>query len=86
MATCAEVSVTNGAVKVLRVVEAFECGAVVNPEHLRDQVEGAISMGLGGALFERVEFASGRIGSNRLSRTLEERDAPDEGRIQQCWE
>ncbi len=68
VATCAEVSVTNGAVKVLRVVEAFECGAVVNPEHLRNQVEGAISMGLGGALFERVEFAGGKISSNRLSR------------------
>jgi nicotinate dehydrogenase subunit B len=68
VATCAEVSVTNGAVKVLRVVEAFECGAVVNPEHLRNQVEGAISMGLGGALFERIEFAGGKISSNRLSR------------------
>ena len=68
VATCVEVSVTNGAVKVVRVVEAFECGAVVNPEHLRNQVEGAISMGLGGALFERVEFAGGKISSNRLSR------------------
>ena len=35
------------AVKVLRAVVAFECGAVVNPEHLRNQVEGAIVMGLG---------------------------------------
>jgi isoquinoline 1-oxidoreductase len=40
----------------------------VNPEHLRNQVEGAISMGLGGALFERVEFAGGKISTNRLSR------------------
>jgi isoquinoline 1-oxidoreductase len=68
VATCAEISVTNGAVKVLRVVEAFECGAVINPEHLRNQVEGAIAMGLGGALFEHVEFAGGKIASNRLSR------------------
>jgi isoquinoline 1-oxidoreductase len=67
VATCAEVSVTNGAVKVVRVVQAFECGAVVNPEHLRNQVEGAIVMGLGGALFEHVEFAGGKISSNRLS-------------------
>src|SRR6185369_16242507 len=35
VAACAEISVSNGAVKVLRVVEAFECGAVVNPQHLR---------------------------------------------------
>lgn len=68
VATCAEISVTNGAVKVLRVVESFECGAIVNPEHLRNQVEGAVAMGLGGALFEQIDFAENRIISNRLSR------------------
>ena len=67
-ATCAEISVTNDAVKVLRVVEAFECGAVVNPEHLANQVEGSIAMGLGGALFEQIDFADGKIATNRLSR------------------
>jgi nicotinate dehydrogenase subunit B len=68
VATCAEVSVTNGAVKVLRVVEAFECGAVVNPEHLRNQVEGAVAMGLGGALFEQIDFADNKILNAKLSR------------------
>jgi isoquinoline 1-oxidoreductase len=68
VANCVEVSVTAGAVKVLRVVEAFECGAVVNPEHLKNQVEGAIAMGLGGALFERIDFADNKILTNRLSR------------------
>jgi len=60
--------VTNGVVKVLRVVEAFECGAVVNPDHLRHQVEGAVAMGLGGAIFEQVEFAGGNILNGKLSR------------------
>jgi isoquinoline 1-oxidoreductase len=68
VATCAEVSVTNGAVKVLRVVEAFECGAVVNPEHLRNQVDGAVAMGLGGALFEQIDFAGNKILNGKLSR------------------
>jgi nicotinate dehydrogenase subunit B len=68
VANCAEVSVVNGAVKVVRVVEAFECGAVVNPAHLRNQVEGAVAMGIGGALFEQVEFAGNRVASNRLAR------------------
>jgi nicotinate dehydrogenase subunit B len=68
VATCAEISVTNGAVKVLRVVEAFECGAVVNPEHLRNQVEGAVAMGIGGALFEQIDFAENRILNPRLSK------------------
>jgi isoquinoline 1-oxidoreductase len=68
VANCAEVSVVNGAVKVVRVVEAFECGAVVNPEHLRNQVEGAVAMGMGGALFEQVDFADNKIVTNRLAR------------------
>jgi isoquinoline 1-oxidoreductase len=68
VSNCVEVSVVNGAVKVVRVVEAFECGAVVNPEHLRNQVEGAVAMGLGGALFEHIDFAENQILTNRLSR------------------
>ena len=68
VANCAEVSVVNGAVKVIRVVEAFECGAVVNPEHLRNQVDGAVAMGIGGALFEHVDFEDNKIVTNRLSK------------------
>src|ERR1039458_3355957 len=34
-------------------------GAVVNPNGLRNQIEGAIMMGIGGALFEEVRFAGG---------------------------
>jgi len=68
VATCAEVSITNGVVKVVRVVEAFECGAVVNPDHLRHQVEGAVAMGLGGALFEQIDFANNTVTNARLSR------------------
>jgi isoquinoline 1-oxidoreductase len=68
VATFAEVGITAGAVKVLRVVEAFECGAVINPEHLHNQIDGAIAMGLGGALYEHIDFADGKIATNRLSR------------------
>ncbi|SPF51383.1 Aldehyde oxidase and xanthine dehydrogenase, molybdopterin binding (fragment) [Candidatus Sulfopaludibacter sp. SbA4] len=67
VAACAEISVTHGAVKVVRVVEAFECGAVVNPEHLANQVEGAVAMGLGGAMFEQIDFADNKIITNKLS-------------------
>jgi len=63
VATCAEVSVEGASrrIKVVRVVTAFECGAIVNPEHLRNQIQGANMMGLGGALFEAIEFENGRI-------------------------
>jgi isoquinoline 1-oxidoreductase len=69
VATCAEVAVdpSSGRVRIVRIVEAFECGAIVNPDGLRNQVEGAIVQGLGGALWEAVEFAEGRILNPRLS-------------------
>jgi len=69
VATAAEVAVDRrGAVKVLRLAAAFECGAIVNPDHLLNQVEGNLVMGLGGALFEAVRFEHGRITSDRFSR------------------
>src|SRR5262249_20415290 len=63
VATCAEVAVdtSTGSVQVVRLVTAFECGAIVNPAGLRNQVEGSNIMGLGGALFETIEFEDGRI-------------------------
>ena len=61
MATCAEVEVAGKEVRVRGVVEAFECGAVVNPNGLENQVSGAIVQGLGGALFEEIQFDNGRI-------------------------
>src|SRR5262249_40799308 len=70
VATCAEVAVdrASGTVRVVRLVEAFECGAIVNPDGLRNQVIGAMIQGLGGALFESVEFENGRITNARFSR------------------
>ncbi len=69
VASCAEVAVdaATGAVRVVRVTTAFECGAVVNPDGLRNQIEGAILMGLGGALFEAIHFENGRILNPRFS-------------------
>lgn len=69
IATCAEVSVdrSTGVVRVLRVVTAFECGAIVNPDGLRNQIAGANVMGLGGALFEAIQFENGRILNNRFA-------------------
>ncbi|HEX8203702.1 MAG TPA: molybdopterin cofactor-binding domain-containing protein, partial [Isosphaeraceae bacterium] len=70
VATCAEVAVDRpgGRVRVVRLVTAFECGAIVNPDHLQNQVEGAMIMGLGGALFEAIQFEGGKILNARFSR------------------
>ncbi len=69
VATCAEVMVDRaaGQVRVTRVVQAFECGAIVNPDHLKNQIEGAIVQGLGGALYEALRFEAGRILNPRFS-------------------
>jgi len=68
VATCAEVSISPaGVVKITRAVTAFECGAIVNPDHLRGQVEGAVVQGIGGALFEAVEFDDGAVLNPRFS-------------------
>jgi nicotinate dehydrogenase subunit B len=47
--------------EILGIVTAYECGAIVNPDNVARQIEGATVMGLGGALFEAVHFDSGRI-------------------------
>ena len=58
---------SGGSVKVIRAVTAFECGAIVSPDHLRNQVEGSVVMGLGGALFEAVRFDEGKVTNPRFS-------------------
>jgi nicotinate dehydrogenase subunit B len=69
VATCVEVTFPQPGrqVKVERAVAAFDCGAVVNPDGLRNQIEGANVMGLGGALFESIQFSNGRILNPRFS-------------------
>jgi isoquinoline 1-oxidoreductase len=68
-ATCAEVSVNRktGAVRVERLATAFECGAVLNPDHLSSQIEGCMVMALGGALFEEVRFKDGKVTNPRFA-------------------
>ena len=81
VATCAEIAVdkTSRAVRIVRLVEAFECGAIVNPDGLRNQVVGAMIQGLGGALFEAIEFENGRIKNPHFAsyRVPRFRDVPE---------
>ncbi|HEY8485143.1 MAG TPA: molybdopterin cofactor-binding domain-containing protein [Longimicrobiales bacterium] len=69
IATCSEVAVdrATGRVRIVRILSAFDCGAIVNPDGLRNQVEGCVVMGIGGALWEAIEFENGRILNPRLS-------------------
>jgi isoquinoline 1-oxidoreductase len=69
VATCAEVSIDPATKKVhiTRVVQAWESGAIVNPDGLRNQNMGAIVQGIGGALFEAITFSDGNIHNARFS-------------------
>jgi putative selenate reductase molybdopterin-binding subunit len=51
-----EVDTETGLVRVLRIVEAVDCGQVVNPQMAEGQVEGAAIQSLGYALYERMPF------------------------------
>ena len=64
VATCAEV---DAAGNVTRLVTAFDCGAIIDPDNLVNQIEGATIMGLGGALFEHVRLARGRLVTRSLA-------------------
>jgi isoquinoline 1-oxidoreductase len=69
VATCAEIEIDAATkmVRIRRVVQAWESGAIVNPDGLRNQNEGAIMQGIGGALFEQILFADGHILNPRFA-------------------
>ncbi len=68
LALFTEAQVDGATVHLTRMVAAFDVGAIVNPDILSNQVEGAIIQGIGGALFEQLEFDRTRILSDRLSK------------------
>jgi putative selenate reductase molybdopterin-binding subunit len=57
-----EVDTETGLVRVVKVVEAVDCGQVVNPQMAEGQVEGAAVQSIGYGLYERMPFdAEGRM-------------------------
>jgi isoquinoline 1-oxidoreductase beta subunit len=61
MAMCAEVTVAEGRVKVDRVVVAVDCGPIVNPLGVEEQIESGVMWGLGSVLFGDITIAKGRV-------------------------
>lgn len=63
VAACVEVEIDRQNRKIIprRVCQVFECGAIINPDNLRAQVEGSILMGLGPALREEMVFENGQM-------------------------
>jgi len=65
VATVAHVQVdrASGAVRVRRLVVAHDCGLIINPDGLRNQIEGNVIQALSRTLKEEVTFDSSRITS-----------------------
>lgn len=60
-ALVAEVSVTDGKVRVHRMVCAIDCGQYVNPGIIAAQLEGGAIFGASAALFQELTFEHGRL-------------------------
>ncbi|HEY7334185.1 MAG TPA: xanthine dehydrogenase family protein molybdopterin-binding subunit [Bryobacteraceae bacterium] len=60
-AQVAEVSVTNGKLKVHKVTCAIDCGVVVNPAIVEQQVQSGIVFGLGPVLRQAITIERGRV-------------------------
>jgi len=68
VAAAAQVEVdARGNVKVPRIDIAVDCGAVVNPERIESQIEGAAVMGMGVAMFNEISFKNGRVEQGNLN-------------------
>lgn len=57
-AACCEIEVDTetGAVEILKIVMACDCGVVINPETCLGQVDGGLIQGLGSAMYEDLIF------------------------------
>lgn len=61
VAEIAEVSLENGKIRVHRVVAAVDCGLVINPDGVRQQIESGIVYGLSAALHGAITLENGRV-------------------------
>ena len=60
-AQVAEVSLEQGQIRIHRVVCAIDCGTVVNPDIVAQQVESSVIYGLSAALFGKIDIVAGVV-------------------------
>lgn len=58
-----EIQRATGSIRLIQACIAFDCGFVVNPDGLMNQVEGGLLQGLSRALHEEVLFDRGKVTS-----------------------
>ena len=56
IATVVEVDIGTGQVHIQRLVAVEDCGVMLNPMIVEGQVAGAVAQGIGGAMYESLEY------------------------------
>lgn len=57
----ADISIENNEVKVHKVTVAIDCGLVINPSQVKNQVEGSVMWGLSAVLKPAITVKNGRV-------------------------
>ena len=78
VAQVAEVSVTNGAAKVHKIVSVVDCGNIINPRIAKQQVESSVLWGLSATLYGKVTIERGVVLEDNFDtyRVMEMSDTP----------
>jgi isoquinoline 1-oxidoreductase/isoquinoline 1-oxidoreductase beta subunit len=61
VAQVVEAGIENGAIRVYKVTCSVDCGQVVNPRIVEDQIEGGILFGLTAALYGEITLENGEV-------------------------
>ncbi|TNE95491.1 MAG: xanthine dehydrogenase family protein molybdopterin-binding subunit [Gammaproteobacteria bacterium] len=61
VAQVVEAGIEGGSIRVYKVFAAVDCGQVVNPQIVRDQIEGGALFGLTAALYGKIDFVDGVV-------------------------
>jgi isoquinoline 1-oxidoreductase beta subunit len=78
LAQVAELEIKGEDIRVKRIVCAVDCGMVVNPDHVKAQIEGGINFGISGALWGEITVKDGKVEQSNFDnyRVMRMNEAP----------
>ena len=78
-AAAIEIEIIENQVRVKKVTHVTDCGKAINPEGIRQQIEGCIMMGISSALYEEITIVDSQISNSNYHKypVAMLRDTPD---------
>lgn len=78
VAQVAELEVKGEDIVLKRIVCAVDCGMVVNPDHVKAQIEGGINFGISGAMWGEITVKDGKVEQSNFDsyRVMRMNEAP----------